>query len=71
MAINLAKNDWGKTAIKFGKIGLEVIIFGLIAYFQDNNLYLVGIPLLEAILNALKHSQEDLVIEVVKEKKAK
>ncbi len=50
--------DWKKTAKKFLFIGAEILVAGLVSYFTDNNLFLAGVPMLEALRNWLKHRKK-------------
>ena len=52
------KYDFKKTLNKFLLIGAEVLVAGLIAYFTNNNLFLILIPILEAIRNYIKHRED-------------
>ena len=47
--------DWKKTAIKFGKNLVYVLLAGLAALYADNPLYLVAAPALNALENILKN----------------
>jgi len=47
--------DWKKTLKKALIAVGEVIIAGLIVYLTDNQLFLVIVPVLEALRNWLKH----------------
>ncbi len=50
--------DWRKTFVKFLWISGEVIVFGLIAYFTRNGIFLAFIPALEAVRNIIKHKDD-------------
>ncbi len=49
------KYDWRITAGKFFTILAEVILAGTIVYLTDNGLFLVLVPVIEALRNYLKH----------------
>ena len=49
------KYSFKKTAYKFAKAAIYVIIAGLVVNYGDNPLYLAVAPLMAAIENYLKH----------------
>ena len=51
----MARYDWKKTAKKALIVAGEVIVAGLISYLTDYQLYLVLVPVLEALRNWIKH----------------
>ena len=51
------KFDWKITGMKFVKVGLVVIISGVLSVYADNPYILALAPALTALSNWLKHSQ--------------
>jgi len=49
------KYDWKKTAFKFAKTGVYVLIAGIFALYADKPWLLAIAPMLHALMNYLKH----------------
>ncbi len=54
----MAEYEFKKTLEKFGIAFAEIVVAGTIVYLTDNNLYLLVVPLLEAVRNWLKHRKK-------------
>ena len=51
-------NDWIRTGKKFLWALAEIIVAGTIAYFADNQGFLVLVPMFEGIRNWIKHRND-------------
>jgi len=49
------KYNWKITAIKVGRISVEIILAGSLAYITSRNEFLVLVPIIEGVLNYIKH----------------
>lgn len=50
--------DWQKTAWKFGKAAIYVILAGLASVYGDNPMYLAIVPVLVGLENFLRHRKD-------------
>lgn len=47
--------SWKITLQKAGIIAVEVLLAGVAVYLTDNQIFLVAVPMIEAVRNAIKH----------------
>ena len=58
MATTKSKYDWKKTAWKFGKAAIFIIIAGVASVYGNSPYYLAIAPLLHGFENWLKHKDD-------------